>query len=450
LKGNEDWRFIFVSYAYENFALAEWLTLRLTALGYEVWCDQIKLLGGESYPKDIDAALENSFRVLHLVSQTSKDKDNPVKERTKALQLGKARRIDDFLIPLNVDGIRPEELNWMVSDLSYIAFNRNWADGLARLVKKLESVNAPRRRTDGLEAVRHYFDQTELVKPAAEPVWSNLLDVLELPRTIFRVRGSGFKPPDWSGITYYQDGLDFWTFQVPRGEVEIDEYECDLTAVVGRLPLLNPITYLIRKHIANYVKRKGLTLVERARKRGEFYFPSGLVPDNRLYFQVPGQRRRWIQPVGERTFRSGATKEKSRHHLSFGLRPMLRTFDSPAIQVQLAVWLTDLDGKPLKLEAMNRRRKQVCRRWFNEAWFTRTVAVVAWLADGKDTFEVFRSGKNAVVLAGRPLRLSAPISLDESRIRPPPEDDESEEIDEFAELFEADEDNDEFDDSDTD
>jgi hypothetical protein len=224
-----------------------------------------------------------------------------------------------------------------------------------------------------------------------------------------------------------------------------------LTKIVGRLPLLNPITYLIRKHIVNYVKRKGLVLVERSRKRGEFYFPSGLIPENRIHFQVPGRRQRWIQPVGERTFRSGTAKEKSRHHLSFGLRPMLRTFDRPAIQVQLAVWLTDLEGKPLKRETMNRRRKQVCRRWFNEAWFIRTVAVVGWLAGGNDTFEVFRSGKNALVLSGRPLGLIAPVSLDESRIKPPSEDDEIEEIDEFGELFDADdEDNDEFDDSDTD
>src|SRR5438093_12082818 len=41
---------LFISYATEDWPLAEWLTRRLTAEGYRVWCDRFKLLGGESYP----------------------------------------------------------------------------------------------------------------------------------------------------------------------------------------------------------------------------------------------------------------------------------------------------------------------------------------------------------------------------------------------------------------
>src|SRR5437660_515138 len=41
-------RILFISYATEDAALAQWLTLKLTAAGYRVWCDRVKLLGGES------------------------------------------------------------------------------------------------------------------------------------------------------------------------------------------------------------------------------------------------------------------------------------------------------------------------------------------------------------------------------------------------------------------
>src|SRR3989442_1007328 len=55
---------LFISYATEDAALAEWLTLKLTAGGYRVWCDRVKLLGGESYPRNIDAAIEKrTFRM---------------------------------------------------------------------------------------------------------------------------------------------------------------------------------------------------------------------------------------------------------------------------------------------------------------------------------------------------------------------------------------------------
>src|SRR5438045_6308152 len=42
---------LFISYATEDRSLAEWLTRKLTADGYRVWCDCFSLLGGESYPR---------------------------------------------------------------------------------------------------------------------------------------------------------------------------------------------------------------------------------------------------------------------------------------------------------------------------------------------------------------------------------------------------------------
>lgn len=34
------------------------------------------------------------------------------------------------MIPLNVDGLRPRELDWMTNDLTFISFRPSWADGL--------------------------------------------------------------------------------------------------------------------------------------------------------------------------------------------------------------------------------------------------------------------------------------------------------------------------------
>lgn len=63
---------LFVSHASEDGVLAEWLSLKLTAEGYKVWCDKTKLLGGEPYPIDIDNAIKNStFRFLSLLSRNS-------------------------------------------------------------------------------------------------------------------------------------------------------------------------------------------------------------------------------------------------------------------------------------------------------------------------------------------------------------------------------------------
>jgi len=63
---------LFISYATEDSDLAEWLAVRLAAEGYKVWCDRTHLLGGESYPNDIDHAIkEHTFRLLALLSRAS-------------------------------------------------------------------------------------------------------------------------------------------------------------------------------------------------------------------------------------------------------------------------------------------------------------------------------------------------------------------------------------------
>lgn len=183
---------LFISYATENGDLAEWLTVKLTAEGYAVWCDRTKLLGGESYPADIDHAIKvRTFRLLALLSRASVAKPNPVKERTLALNLARERRTD-FLIPLNVDGLRSTELDWMTSDLTFIAFAESWAAGFEQLLKKLRSINAPRPlATKGAEAVSDWYLQRDQPDLRRERLISNRLRFTAVPETVYRLVVNG-------------------------------------------------------------------------------------------------------------------------------------------------------------------------------------------------------------------------------------------------------------------
>ena len=58
---------IFLSYATEDWQLCEWLGRRLAAEGYAIWCDRLKMPGGENWPNDIEIAIdERTFRMLAL------------------------------------------------------------------------------------------------------------------------------------------------------------------------------------------------------------------------------------------------------------------------------------------------------------------------------------------------------------------------------------------------
>ena len=179
--GSVEREHLFISYASEDGAFAEWLTLKLTAEGYRVWCDRVKLLGGESYPRDIDTAIkERTFRVLAVLSHNSISKPNPVKERTLALGISRARNID-FIIPLNIDGLKDSELDWMTSDLTYIPFCKNWSLGLNQLLKKLSTIYAPKSLKDGRMLVQSLCSQNTTVIKKQETIVTNLLEVQETP-----------------------------------------------------------------------------------------------------------------------------------------------------------------------------------------------------------------------------------------------------------------------------
>ena len=92
---NETRVHLFVSYATEDGQFVDWLCLKLISEGYKVWCDRLKLLGGESYPRDIDDAIKTgTFRFIPGLSKYSLKKPNPIKERTLALNISKERKED--------------------------------------------------------------------------------------------------------------------------------------------------------------------------------------------------------------------------------------------------------------------------------------------------------------------------------------------------------------------
>lgn len=54
-----------------------WLSLKLAALGYRVWSDVTKLLGGEDFWRDIEPIIRDStVKVLYVLSRASNHKED--------------------------------------------------------------------------------------------------------------------------------------------------------------------------------------------------------------------------------------------------------------------------------------------------------------------------------------------------------------------------------------
>jgi hypothetical protein len=276
---------LFISYATEDLQFVQWLTLKLTAEGYKVWCDRIKLLGGESYPNDIDDAIKTrTFRFLHVLSHNSIKKTNPVKERTLALSLGRERG-ENFLIPLNLDGVSATDLNWMVSDLTFIPFNFGWADGLHQLLEQLEKLQAPRTLVDGKSIAANWFEPKQFVTRKPERLWLNLAEVKQLPRDFYRFESLHTVPGEdrqklFVRWPHLNEGSSFWAFTRPPEEFhakyDFEQTQCREDWNVLRKndpPLRHMAVRLLNECLRSVSLSRGL---EQTPDGKHCYFPDGL------------------------------------------------------------------------------------------------------------------------------------------------------------------------------
>ena len=420
---------LFVSYATEDGALAEWLALRLTTEGYRIWIDRFQLLGGEPYPQDIDEAIkEKTFRLIHLVSRYSADKPNPVKERTLALNLGRERG-EDFLIPLNVDGLSATALPWMLSDLTYIPFDKSWAQGLKQLLTKLAQLQAPRPVKDGGGIAASKFLHDDLIISESESLFSNAVPVsnvptvircyrlsrhlsdlealeasIQWPHYVLRTKALGesetrvfaFEHPShavqFHNLTFHQEGAWVWK--------DVDD--------VRGLDSWQVTKPLLRRTLLVACMRLGLKLSER---EDYLYFPTGLVSNERIRFRSYTGKIVHNQVTGIRTFRG---KDTFRYHLGFTLHPLLLPGQQLVVKLGIRLRITDLNGDILSKISALARRKSITRTWFNHEILSRQQAILTFLAQGNNTIQC--GTEFPIVIDVEPITLSASLRIDEDTL----------------------------------
>jgi hypothetical protein len=407
-------------------ALAEWLTFRLTGAGYKVWCDRVKLLGGESYPREIDDAIKSrAFRLLALLSHHSLSKPNPVKERTLALSIARERGID-FLIPLNL-GLRPAELDWMTSDLIFIDFSRNWATGLSQLLKALRAADAPCPLPDGRDKVAASVIPPELTRPEQETILSNVFPVTRVPEVVstFRSRhplSSGdfdLLRREWP--CYKIDPSTYLAFFSPPESLNsrfgfegAGQALWSANQRIHGVRSRDVVSSLIFNSVMVRCLQRGLVFNE---QRKWLHFPKGLVEGDRLSFIGCDGKKHWVYAAGERSFFSpGKEKEKYQHNLAPAISVRRDLGDGFVVCLNVRVHIGDPDGRTLPPDKARSRRKRVTHDWWNWQWMNRHLAIMQHVSEGQDEIVIGDEPKEQLIIAAMPVSFVSPISLGEGEI----------------------------------
>ena len=415
---------LFISYAWEDGALAEWLTLKLTAEGYRVWCDRFKLLGGERWPEDVDNAIKTqTFRMIHLLSKYSLHKANPSKERQLALTISK-KRSKEFLIPLNLDDTRSIDLPWQLSDITYIPLH-NWGEGLGQLLKKLESCNAPRPLLgEGRRIAAETFIPTDAVLKKGEILQSNCLPFERIPAIVkrFQLSRSLSRIEEqelgdrWA---YYKvDELRLLAFEQPPIRLP-DKFIAthaggtswgDVDKIDG-IRSTNIVSSLLKKSVIKKCIEKGLKL---QRESGVLYFPAGLLKKDRIKYVGYRRRKTWLSVVTERQFPTG----KIFYHLAFVFWVRQDVLDGFVVQIKIRLHLIDWAGKEIDAHVALRRRKKITKNWWNPHWLSRQIALRSFLSDGGDSIVIGDVPEEQVVLSVVPVQGEVPIAINEEFLKP--------------------------------
>lgn len=411
---------LFVNHADEDSTFSDWLSLKLAGEGYDVWYDRIKLLGGESYPRDIDLAIKNqTFRFLTLLSRNSKDKANPTKERTLALSIAKQRNID-FVIPLNLDGLKAEELPWMTSDLTFISFAESWYDGFVKLLKKLDSVKGPKNRSIGSGRAVQWLSEESCVSSSKEVLWTNIF-----PVTIPRYLRQYAIPPevdvdsanlDWP--VFSENPALGWAFTNPLPTASRPFKEVNVVdwsgqdRIAGKKPV-DLVGILARRTIEAHCLSKGIVP---SPDRRRLYFPDGLVPKNTLTFKSYHGTRTSVKCVGDRKA-SSVSQERVMYHLAPRFRVIMDLFERPVVRLQTEIQWTDMKQKELQPNDAARHRKKLCRSWWNREWLSRQMAIMNWLTNGRETLVLGDSGADSLSISKSPIKMESSLGIREDRLK---------------------------------
>ena len=411
-------KLLFISYAYEDQVFAKWLARKLAFYGYGVWIDQIEMLGGESWVKEVDVAIkDHSFRVLGLLSKASIGKDNPRKERTLALQLGKQRKTDDFLITLNLDGSQPD---WTLSDISWISFRESWADGLRRLLKKLESLDAPKIHAGNSAIAKAALERgASLLSKKSEALTTNWMPFVQVPEVLHIF--------DTSELDKEQVKLcrDLWPYYglEPGKAAAFSPPPSEFAKVVKQTKEAvhwpsydsihdtsthNIVSNLLKRSVHSWLIRAGCIL---AADYSAYYLPAPFKGESIFRFKDVDDKSSYIRVAGSvRLYRPNSAPEEIIHHPA--IRYVIRKTDMGGFVIQLRPGVALFDGahKPITGRKVGPRTKKVTRAYFNEKWRKRLMAFSQLLAQSAS------EDKETVLRLGALVTLNTDWSLDETSL----------------------------------
>jgi hypothetical protein len=409
---------IFISHATpEDNAFTLWLGGKLTALGYQVFADVLRLKGGDDWERILEDAIRNKTkRFLLVATPLSMEKQGVRNEITIANETAKRLKEDGFIVPLRMAAYPP---TLQIAHVQYINFEKRWAEGLAELIALLKEAGIPKRNAS--EDVQMWqglqLKDARTVGPGPEKLVSNWLSIEALPPTItFYDFKSGISIGAAQAaikacpipIATHNRGFisfaplhqlqDYFGPNLPLQIVDTCQTDAFLNSGWPSQRLAPKdcrpkFTDISRRALDTYFESIGLKPFEYADGRNAWWATSRHATMDQYSFT-------WADLKGRRQL--VGRSEKRAFHWHYGVSCWARSSPVRHVRVAGRVVFTsnghDLIGDARRLHRM---RRTFCKGWRNDKWRDLLLAFWHWLASGAEFVEISLGG-GAVMRLGLP------------------------------------------------
>lgn len=447
---------LFISHATpEDNAFVRWLGAKLTALGYEVWADVMRLRGGLDWSRELEDALrQRAAKVLVVCTLTGMNKQGVRNEIEMASNIANKLGDKEFIIPLRLENY---EAPFRIAHIQYVDFKRSWSQGFVELAELLEQFPAirkePNRSTEAwLEGQRS--GASRLIN-RKEWLSSNWLQVTGLPGKIFYCEPpAGFQlekfqhrsfhtwpvvPFRGGVLTFAEPGADGFLGQdLPAKTIAAIETGSFIDHGWAEMGILG---YEARRFFADlgnqafeaFLHKKGLSFSEGGIKRRWWYGGIKTAPLTMIPFD-------WEHQKGRRQIVGKSDKRGIFWH--YAISGQVRT--SPVRHVRISASLIFSDNG---MDAMNdhrkahRLRRSFAKTWRNARWRDMMLAFLSWISAGKGELIIPVSSGRFIYLALPPVSFLSPVTVLHDGEEPPDEDDPDFDESDFDEYPDFDEGN---------
>lgn len=429
-----------------------WLARKLAAEGYLVWCDKLKLLGGQEWPREINKAItDQSFLMLALMSKVSVVRDNPRGEWTLGLAVARDLK-RDFLIPVRVDEFDYKELGFLHINRQYIDFTKSWASGFKDLLGTLDALQAPKPRLDGRLISAKSFISEGVVTAQPEPLISNFVRFSRTPEHILQFHANRrLDDKEYTALksTWAFRGLKKGIYlsiaPPPRSSLNAfstspSKLTWEQVKSIHQIESASFMSEMIRKAASALLMHRGFCLDSDGRSL--YLDPAAFEGGWLRYHRLDGSNGR-MKVSGRRSFRTGKDQRQVvQYNLGFRIEVERDPIQGWVLIPKLFLRLRNEQGEPLTDSNAFSRRKKITRDWWNDKQLATHLAFLTALRINQQA--AAESGFDAgVELSPEPVTFAANRSIDERRLWardeiPEPELESETEIDATDEAEDAD------------